>query len=141
MGAAPVSEPVERDSLLYDLWRESCNCWVATARWAQVAMIAGFATLAAVSLLPLPVPAYTAAWIRIVSYGAFMAGTIAHVRAMDEFYMRVYVYSAAFAAVASSLILFAAFELRWPLTTQGFAIISATFAIGFVYTFVQMRRP
>jgi hypothetical protein len=135
-----VSEGPETDNLLRDLWRESCIAWLATARWAQVAIIAGFVILATVSLVPLPLPHEVHAWIRVLSYAVFMAGVVQHVRSLDEFYMHVYVYSAAFAAVASSVILVAAYELDWPIASQGFAIISATFGIGFFYTFFRLRR-
>jgi hypothetical protein len=135
-----VSEAPESDNLLRDLWRESCSAWMATARWAQIAMIAGFVILAAVTLVPLPLPHDVHSWIRVLSYAALMAGVVEHVRSLDEFYMHVYVYSAAFAAVASSVILVAAYELDWPIASQGFAIISVMFGIGFVYTFIQMRR-
>jgi hypothetical protein len=136
-----VNDPAERDSMMHDLWRESCNSWVATARWAQVAIIAGFVVLIAATFAPLPFPHSVRSWIRILSYAALMAGVVAHIRALDEFYMRLYVYSAAFAAAASSVILVAAYDLRWPLASQGFEIISVMFLIGFVYTFIQMRRP
>jgi hypothetical protein len=136
-----MNEAPERDNLLHDLWRESCSAWVATARWAQVAMIAGFIILATVTLVPLPIPHDVHAWIRVLSYATLMAGVVEHVRSLDEFYMHVYVYSAAFAAVASSVILVAAYELDWPIASQGFAMISATFGVGFFYNFIRLRRP
>jgi len=136
-----MNEPPEPDSLMHDLWRESCNSWAATARWGQVMLIAGLATLAAFTFLPPLLPHDVLAWIRILSYAALMAGVVESLKALDEFYMRVYAYSAAFAAVSSSVILFAAYELRWPLASEGTVVITATFGIGFVYTFARLRRP
>jgi len=136
-----VNEAPERDNLLADLWRESRNSWMATKRWAQIAIVGGFLVLFAITFLPLPLPHAVRAWVRILSYAAVIAGAVESLKALDEFYLRVYVYSAAFAAVASSVILVAAFELDWPLASQGFAIINTMFAIAFVYQFVRLRRP
>ena len=134
-------EPDDAASLVRDITRESWNSFTGMSRWSQITLIAGMVVHVAAVLPPLnAVPDPAIGWIRVAAFVAIVVGLIENAKTLDEFYLRLYLDACAVSVVASSVIIYAGYELGLPLGVRSVAVIVATFLLGFVASFVRMRR-
>jgi hypothetical protein len=77
--------------------------------------------------------------VRIAAFVAIVAGLIENAKTLDEFYTRVYLDACAISVVASSIIVYAAWNLHVELGARSAAVIGATFLLGFIIAFARLR--
>jgi hypothetical protein len=134
-------EPDDASSLARDIARESWQSFTAMSRWSQVTLIAGMVVHVAAVLPPLDaVPHPFIGWIRVAAFVAIVVGLVENAKTLDEFYLRLYLDACAISVVASSVIIYAGYELGFSFGVRAVAVIAFTFLVGFVASFARLRR-